>query len=342
MTCACDAGFDVGGTHVKFGLADEEGSLVLKGQAPTPPSMKALLSSLKEIWEGLKGKSPGAIRSCGFGFPGFFSLESHRFLHSPNYPALNRFNLVPALEKIVDVPFIIDNDANLAAFGEFSHGAGRGARSLVFLTVGTGIGAGIILDGRLWRGSGGFAGELGHVTVNPEGEPCNCGSRGCLETEVSASKIVDTYLRLSGRKPGRPLSSEDVHLRAKKGDKAALESLARGGTFLGIGLGIVINLLNPERILIGGGVAAAGKYLLEPAVAEARRRSHPVSFACVRIGPASLGNDAGLIGAAALARLNIPGENVKPTGRFRGWNSLTSPEEKNIKGEWRSRQRRTS
>ncbi len=302
MTCAFDAGFDVGGTQIKFGLVDGQGRMVHRGQSPTPQSMEALFADVRDIWATLKRKASCPIRSCGFGFPGFYSLESRRILHSPNYPALSGFPLVPALEKIIDVPFIVDNDANLAAFGEFQMGAGRGAKSLVFLTVGTGIGSGIILDGCLWRGSGGFAGELGHVTVNPEGDPCSCGNHGCLETEVSASRIVEHFVRLGGGKPRPSLTSEEVFLRAKKGDKAALESLARCGSYLGIGLSIVINLLNPERILIGGGVVAAGEFLLEPAVAEARRRSHPVSFACVRIGPASLGNAAGLIGAAALAR----------------------------------------
>jgi glucokinase len=342
MRRSCDAGFDIGGTRIKFGLADRQGRLVLKDQAETPPSMKGLLSGLAGIWEEMTRRSPGPIRSCGFGFPGFYSLKSRRVLHSPNFPALDGFNLFPALRKIIDVPFVVDNDANLAAFGEFLHGAGKGARSLVFLTVGTGVGAGIILDGSLWRGSGGFAGELGHITVNPEGEVCNCGARGCLETEVSASKIVDNYLQFGGSEPRRPLTSEDVHLRAKRGDKAALESLARCGYYLGIGLGIVVNLLNPERILIGGGVVSAGKYLLGPALAEARKRSHPVSFSCASIGPASLGNDAGLIGAAALAGRSAGAGALKPTSSSRSWNTLTSPDEKTITGSRRSRQRRPS
>ncbi len=342
MKSACDAAFDIGGTQIKFGLADGEGRLLFKGKAPTPPTLKALLSSLGEIWGKLKRKSPCPPRSCGLGFPGFYSFESRRFIQSPNYPALDGFDLFPALGRIIDVPFVVDNDANLAAFGEFLHGAGRGARSLVFLTIGTGVGSGIILDGRLWRGAGGFAGELGHVTVNPEGEPCNCGNRGCLETEVSASKIVAHYVRLRGPRSGRPPSSKEVHLRAKRGDAAARESLALCGAQLGIGLGIVVNLLNPERILIGGAVAESGKYLLGPALAETRRRSHPVSFACASIGPASLGNDAGLIGAAALARESVKEKPVKPTPPIRSWNTLTSPDEKNIKGRRRSRLRRSS
>jgi glucokinase len=296
----CSAGFDLGGTQLKYGAIDVEGRLVLKGKIPSPGSMKELLAALEEIWGRIKAASPGPVRTCGFGFAGFFSLKDRKILHSPNYPSLNNFDLVPALRRFIDVPFEIDNDANMAAYGEYMYGAGRGAQSLVLLTVGTGIGSGIILDGELWQGKCGFAGELGHITVNPEGTVCNCGNRGCLETESSAPKIVRNYQALTGT--GASVTSRDVYLLARKGDQAALESFARCAYYLGVGLGIVINFLNPEKIVIGGGVISAGKYLLRPAIEEARRRSHRVSFACCRIEKASLGNDAGLIGAAAWAR----------------------------------------
>ena len=296
----CYAGFDLGGTQLKYGAIDGEGRLILKGKIPSPGSMKELLAAIEEIWRRLRADCPGRIGACGFGFAGFFSLSAQRILHSPNYPSLNNFDIVPALRRIIDVPFLIDNDANMAAYGEYRHGAGRGTQSLVLLTVGTGIGSGIILEGELWQGKCGFAGELGHITVNPEGEVCNCGNRGCLETEASAPKIVKNYAALTGT--GESLTSRDIFLRAKAGDKAAVESFARSAYYLGIGIGIVINFLNPEKILIGGGVVSAGKYLLAPAVEEARRRSHRVSFACCRIEKATLGNDAGLIGAAAWAQ----------------------------------------
>lgn len=296
---ACYAGFDLGGTELKYGAIDASGRLVLKGKIPSPGSMRDLLAAIEGIWGRLKADCPGPIRACGFGFAGFFSLKDRKILDSPNYPSLDNFDLVPALRKFIDVPFRIGNDANMAAYGEYKYGAGRGTQSLVLLTLGTGIGSGIILDGELWQGKCGFAGELGHITVNPEGDLCNCGNRGCLETEASAPKIVRNYQALSGT--GGPVTSRDVYLLARKGDKAALESFARCAYYFGIGLGIVINFLNPERILVGGGVVSAGRYLLAPAVAEARRRSHRVSFACCRIEKAGLGNDAGLIGAAAWA-----------------------------------------
>ena len=302
-----DAGFDIGGTRLKYGLIDSEGRLVLKGKVDSPEAMADTLAVLEEVWGSLKKKAPGPIRSCGFGIAGFYSRKEQKILQSPNYPSLNGFPLVPALRKFIDVPFRIGNDANMAAYGEFAHGAGRGARSLVLLTIGTGIGSGIILDGKLWEGEGGYAGEIGHITVNPEGDPCNCGGRGCLETEASAPRIVKNYQALTGRTD--VADSRDVYLLAKAGDPAALESFRKCAYYLGIGLGIVINLLNPEKILIGGGVVSAGKFLLGPAVEEARRRSHRISFAGCRIEKASLGNDAGLAGAAAWARLKA--ENRK-------------------------------
>jgi glucokinase len=301
MTSSFDAGFDIGGTRLKFGLVDRDGHIVRKGSVRSPETMAEFLAVLAETWSGIKKQAPGPIRSCGFGIAGFYSIRERKILQSPNYPILDGAPLLPALRKFIDVPIRIGNDANMAAFGEYMHGAGRGARSLVLLTVGTGIGSGIILDGRLWEGRGGYAGEIGHITVNPEGEPCNCGSRGCLETEASAPRMVRNFRHLTGR--ADVTDSRQVYLLAKAGDPAALESFRRLAYWLGIGIGIVINMLNPEKILIGGGVVSAGKLLLDPIAEEARRRSHRISYADCRIERAALGNDAGLVGAAAWAHL---------------------------------------
>ncbi|RPI97334.1 MAG: ROK family protein [Candidatus Aminicenantes bacterium] len=301
MTSAYDAGFDIGGTRLKFGLVDGDGRLVHKGRVRSPEAMTEILAVLEESWAGLKKKAPGPIRSCGFGIAGFYSIKERKILQSPNYPSLNGYPLIPALRKFIDVPIRIGNDANMAAYGEFRHGAGRGARSLVLLTVGTGIGSGVILDGKLWQGEGGYAGEIGHITVNPEGEACGCGNRGCLETEASAPRMVRNFQALTGRTD--ITDSRDIYLLAKAGDPAALESFRTLAYWLGIGIGIVINMLNPEMVLIGGGVVSAGKLLLGPVAEEARRRSHRISFAGCRIEKAALGNDAGLVGAAAWAHL---------------------------------------
>ncbi len=294
------AGFDLGGTQLKYGVIDSSGHIVFKNQVPSPPDIKSLMTLLGELWRELERKYPGRIRSAGFGFAGFFSLKEKKIKQSPNYPALNDFPLFPALKKIIPVPFAVHNDANLAAYGEYLYGSARRAHSLVFLTVGTGLGSGIILEGELWEGKGGFAGELGHITVNPEGLKCGCGNVGCLETEVSAPALVRNYLNFSGKDEN--LTAKDIYLRARAGDEAARKSFERCGYFLGIALGTVINFLNPEQIIIGGGVMKAGRLLLNPAIAEARRRSIGPSFALCQIQKARLGNDAGLMGAAAWAR----------------------------------------
>lgn len=308
MNAPLVAGFDLGGTQLKYGLIDSRGNLVFKSKAPSPEKIDDLMALFEELWGKLKARGMGPIAAAGFGVAGFFNQRERKIVHSPNYPSLDGYDLVAAFGAFIDVPLWIDNDANVAAFGEYKYGAGKGSQSLVLLTIGTGIGSGIILDGRLWQGKCGYAGELGHITINAEGDICGCGNRGCLETEASAPKIVKNYERL--RSAGENLTSEDIYLKAKAGDEAAVRAFAEAGYYLGIGLGIVINFLNPETIILGGGVMTTGEFLMEPAVEEARRRSNKVSFDCCSIRKASLGNDAGLIGAAAWAQ-----EMVSQTAR---------------------------
>lgn len=294
------AGFDLGGTRLKYGLTDSSGTIIYNSKTSTPPTIQELLKLLEKLWNDLKRKEKRKVAAIGFGFPGIFSLDQQRILQSPNYAELDNFDLIPAISEFIEVPFWVNNDANMAAFGEYKCGAGQGAHSLIFLTIGTGLGAGIILDGKLWRGKCGFAGELGHVTVNPEGERCNCGGQGCLETEVSAPKIVRNYNAI--RKKEEKISGEEVFNRAKKGETAARQAFAQAGHFLGIGLGIAMNLLNPDKILLGGAVMSAGKFLLAPALEEVKRRSYKASFKCCTIKKASLGNKAGFLGAALWAK----------------------------------------
>lgn len=294
------AGFDLGGTHLKYGLTGSAGDIIFNSKTATPPTITELLKLLEKLWNDLKRKEKRKVAAIGFGFPGIFSLDQQRILQSPNYAELDNFDLIPALSEFIEVPFWVNNDANMAAFGEYKCGAGQGAHSLIFLTIGTGLGAGIILDGKLWRGKCGFAGELGHVTVNPEGERCNCGGQGCLETEVSAPKIVRNYNMM--RKKDEKISGEEVFARAKKGEMAARQAFAQAGHFLGIGLGIAMNLLNPDKILLGGAVMSAGKLLLSPALEEVKRRSYKASYKCCTIEKASLGNKAGFLGAALWAK----------------------------------------
>lgn len=294
------AGFDLGGTRLKYGLIDAEGRIVFFDNTATPLTIERLLHLLRKIWEDFKKREKKNIEAVGFGFPGIFSLQEQKIIQSPNYSELDNFALIPALARFIEVPFWVNNDANAAAFGEFKRGAGQGVQSLVFLTIGTGVGSGIILEGKLWQGKCGFAGELGHVVVNSEGERCDCRSRGCLETEVSAPKIVKNYNNL--RKTEESISAEEVFHRAKKEDKAARQAFAQAGYYLGIGLSLALNIFNPEKIILGGAVMEAGKFLLDPALEEARKRSYKASFECCRIEKAVLGNKAGFIGAALWAK----------------------------------------
>ena len=297
------AGFDLGGTQLKYGLADERGRILYKEKASSPAAIEDLLRLLKNLWEDIKSKGKTEIKAVGFGFPGIFSLSEQKILQSPNYPSLDNFDLLPALSRIIEVPFWVDNDANMAAYGEFKAGGGKGVQSLVLLTIGTGVGSGIILEGKLWQGKCGFAGELGHLTVNPKGERCRCGGQGCLETEVSALKIAKNYTLL--KKIEMDISAEEVFRRARKGDEAAQQAFAQASYYLGIALAATINFLNPDKILLGGGVMSAEDYLLPLALEETRRRAYKASFECCSIERASIGNDAGLIGAALWAKEQV-------------------------------------
>lgn len=305
------AGFDLGGTALKFGVVDDEGKIISESQVDTPKNLGKLLQNLEDIWGTLENNHQQQIRTVGFGIPGIFCSKEQKILQSPNYPDLDNFALVPALSRFIDVPLAVNNDANMAAYGEYRCGAGQNAHSLVFLTIGTGVGTGIILNGNIWEGACGFAGELGHAVVNPQGETCKCGSQGCLETEVSAPKIVKNYQAYS--KSRKKITAEQVSRRAKNNEKAAQLAFAEAGYYLGLGLALAINILNPEKILIGGGVMKAAEFLLPPAIEEAAKRSFKGSFQCCSIEHATLGNKAGFIGAALWAKQRTQ-DNSLPTG----------------------------
>ncbi|HEX9902437.1 MAG TPA: ROK family protein [Acidobacteriota bacterium] len=300
MTTTLYAAFDLGGTNLKYGLADAQGGLVRKDSLPTPSKWAEVVDVMAGLWKGFRQEAKGRLAGAGFGFPGIYSLRDKKILQSPNYSELDNVDLQASLSKIVDAPFVVDNDANMAAYGEWRCGAGRGTKSMVLLTIGTGIGSGLILNGGLWHGRCGFAGELGHITVNPEGDLCRCGNQGCLETEAAAPKIVRNYKDLSKTK--KSIKAEEVFEKANRGEVAAIKAFTIAGAYLGVALGITINLLNPEKIVLGGGVMMTGDILLQAAVEEAKRRSYKASFACCSIEKAKLGNEAGLIGAALRAQ----------------------------------------
>lgn len=294
------AGFDLGGTQLKYGLLNERLHRVFKAKVPSPPDRSELMALFRDLWKELKRKDRRTILAAGFGLPGIFNRRRQRLVQAPNYPCLDGSRLRPAIARFVKAPFWIDNEANFAAYGEYRCGAGRGVRHLILITLGTGIGSGVIVDGKIHHGACGYAAEMGHITVHADGERCRCGSRGCLETEASASAIIRTYRRLA--RSSASLTTEEIAARARKGDTAARRTFDRAAYYLGISLAVALNFLNPEKILLGGGVMDSGDLILPGAIAEARRRAFRACFTASTIEKADLGNDAGFIGAAAWAR----------------------------------------
>jgi glucokinase len=224
---------------------------------------------------------------------------------SVNMRPLEDLNLGAFLEKRTGLPAACGNDANTIALGEQRFGAGRGLASFLVVTIGTGLGSGLILDGRLWTGAGGFAAEFGHVTLHPEGPPCPCGNRGCLEQYCSAGAVVRSARELIPKDllaaAAADLSAEAVALLARQGVPGARAAFERLGQWLGVALGSLSNTLNLQAVIVGGGVAASFDLLLPALRAELSRRSFPTIYDGFAILKTELGDDAGLLGGAALA-----------------------------------------
>ena len=259
----------------------------------------------------LRDASPARVAAVGVGVPGLVNPQTGRVVISSDLPAAVREDLRESLSQATGLPVALDNDANAGAMGEYAAGAGRGCHNMFYVTIGTGIGGALIIDGRLWRGASGFAGEFGHITIDPEGIDCSCGNVGCLETVASAPNIVrrtherlrrDSTSSLSRLGLNKDFTAADVAHEAKNGDDFAAMMMERTGRYIGTAIASVINLLNTERIVLGGGVMDAGELILNPIIEEARHRSFQPNFESTQIVAATLGADAVPIGAALLAR----------------------------------------
>jgi glucokinase len=302
-------GIDVGGTKIAAGLVSPEGELLSEVRYPTANVREELLSTIAEaITEVKRGYEVGGV--C-LAVPGFILARENKVLSAANLEAIEGIPLKDELGDRTGLPVTVENDANAAAWGEFRFGVGKDVDDLVFVTLGTGVGGGIISHGVLLRGARGMGGELGHITVQPAGPRCGCGNRGCLEALASGTAIEQRAREVADERPHsalRKLATEraplggDVLDLARKGDEAAIEVLREAGTWLGIGLATYINIFDPEVIAIGGGVSEAGDLVSEPARRELQLRSHSPSRDLVEIRAASLGAEAGMVGAAALAR----------------------------------------
>jgi glucokinase len=243
------------------------------------------------------------LAGIGIGVPGFILLKEGIIRNSNNLACLEDFPIRAEIERRLGAHVILENDANAAALGEKWMGAGRDVEDLVLLTLGTGVGGGIISGGRVLQGYLGMAGELGHITVVPDGNPCGCGNQGCLEKHASATAIaaMASMLRL-----GEGLSAREVYDLALRGDEKASRIFVAMGQALGVALATLVNTFNFPLYLLSGGVLAAWDLFAPPMLAEVRRRSFTFRTTATRIEKATLGNEAGLFGAACLPWVEAP------------------------------------
>ena len=309
-------GIDVGGTKVLGGVVDSDGKILATARKDTPQQGgKALTQVIAET--ALELMSQHEVTSVGVSAAGFVSADRTTILATPNIADWNGVNLVQELTALIGLPIVIENDANAAAWGEAKFGAGRNQQHMMMLTVGTGIGGGIVVDGKLHRGAFGIAAEIGHMRVVPEGHLCGCGARGCFEQYASGNALIrhareaisaspDMARNLLSRGDGTVAGLTGVAITeaARDGDTVALAAFNTTGQWLGAGIASLSVLLNPSYVVIGGGVIDAGEILLKP-TREALERTMP--FAGKHPFPtliaAELGNDAGLVGVSDLARI---------------------------------------
>ena len=299
MTEYC-IGLDLGGTNLRAAAVDRNGSMLssVAGKTGFSAEREAIVSEMVEAIDSLR-REIGASSLVGIGVavPGFIALEKGVVLNSNNIPALENFPIRDELSERLSAPVILENDANAAALGEKWIGAGREFQDLVMLTLGSGVGGGIISNGKVIRGYLGMAGEFGHITVVPNGNPCGCGNRGCVEKHASATAIT-AMARLLGL--GDALTSKEVYELALAGNEKARAIFESFGEILGITLATLINSFNFPLYLIAGGVIAAWDLFAPAMLAETRRRSFAFRTTDTRIERAQLGNQAGLYGSAFL------------------------------------------
>lgn len=311
------ASVDLGGTTIKLALIDLEGALQHKWEIPTDLSgngqniTSQINRNLNETLQQLE-LSKDQVIGVGMGAPGFVDIETGIVAEAVNLGWKN-YPLKKALEESTQLPAFVDNDANVAALGERWKGAGEGARDLVCVTLGTGVGGGIIANGQVLHGKSGMAGEIGHLTVIPEGGySCNCGKTGCLETVASATGIRRLALDQLAEHPESLISqrykeqdditSKDVLDAARDNDSYAVLIIERVSFYLGWVLANLANTLNPSKIVIGGGVSQAGDTLIQPLTHHMKTFTLEGAYADMEIAVATLGNDAGIYGGAWLVK----------------------------------------
>jgi len=296
-------GVDVGGTNIKLGVVAPSGQVIVRNSFATKPfasnkiQLIAALSCEIEASIAAAGLNKKQIAGVGIGLPGLVDFEKGIVRFLPNIPGWRSVQLKSILQKKINLPIFVDNDVKLITLAESKFGAGAGVRNLVCLTLGTGVGAGLILNGELYRGEGNAAGELGHMPLNEHGPKCNCGGFGCFEKYVGNQALFALACRMMG-KPG--MTTLTMFALAQKGNKKALLYWKRAAEHIGNGLVGIVNLLNPSLIIIGGGVSNNEKFLFKAITETIRRRAMSFQGSAFKIKRAHFKDDAGIIGAYVL------------------------------------------
>lgn len=296
-------GVDLGGTNLRAAAISTSGQLLEKisGETRLDAGRDAVLEDIASGIRKLANRfGPEELIGVGVAVPGFIRMEEGIIVGSNNLPELEGVRVRDEIEKRVGTPVILENDANAAALGEKWMGAGKDVQDLVLLTLGTGIGGGIIYQGRVLHGAVGMAGEIGHMTVVPNGNPCGCGNVGCLEKHASATAVEAMAYALG---VGEGLTCKDIYELARKGNERARMAFERAGSALGIALATLINIFNFPLYLLSGGMLPAWEFFAPAMMAEIERRSFTYRHTQTRVEKAVLGNEAGLFGAAYLPLL---------------------------------------
>ncbi|HEY8735596.1 MAG TPA: ROK family protein [Candidatus Dormibacteraeota bacterium] len=312
-------GIDLGGTQLRVAVADARGELRTIIRRPTEAHrgrrhvIEALIAAVDDALAE-HGTRAASVRALGIGLPGPVDPRAGIVISPANLPGFINVPLNRILTQATGIRSFLHHDAHLAALGESVRGAARGASNLIYVTVSTGIGAGLILDGELYGGAHGIAGEVGHIVVQPGGPLCTCGNRGCVEAIASGTGIARAARESSRLEPASLLrglespSAADVVRAARGGDAVAVAILDHAGQALGIAMGTLVNLFNPELIVLGGSVLNAGTLLLRPMRQAMHASSWKAARRGLRIVRPALGGDAGLVGAVEFARLRVSRE----------------------------------
>lgn len=308
---------DFGGTNLRAALVHEDGTMLARIDTETPSAAtrEEIIEHVVALLARTVESSPEPPLAACIATAGLIDADRGVVVIAPNIPGFRDLSLTTPVQQRLSIPAFIENDASAAALGEFRYGAGRGLRNLLHATLGTGIGGGLVIEGRLYRGSNGLAGEIGHIIIDPSGPVCNCGSRGCLEAMVSGVAFGERARALarSGKSPvlrelagGRVPTGADLFAAATAGDAISEAEIRHGGHLLGLGIGSLVNVLNPDAVTLSGGLLGMGDMLLEPLRAAMYSLAYgPAAGTLIRLS--ELGDDAGLLGAAAVAWERLDG-----------------------------------